>query len=62
MFIEKAYATELREGGTQALGTGVPAVAHDRLNALPPAQWGRDKDGYVYETWVREAKAKLVEK
>jgi dienelactone hydrolase len=62
VFIEKAYATRLREGGTRALGTDVPAVAQDRLNALPLAQWERDKDRYVYETWVKEAKVRLVEK
>ena len=62
VFIDKLYATELREGGTRALGTGIPAVAHDSLNALPLAQWQRDQDRYVYETWVREAKARLTEK
>ena len=62
VFMDKLYATELREGGTRALGTGVPAVPHDSLNALPLAQWERDKDQYVYETWLREAKSRLVEK
>ena len=51
------YATELREGGTMALGTGVPAVAHDLLNAV--VDWEKVKDKYVYETWLREAKARL---
>jgi dipeptidyl aminopeptidase/acylaminoacyl peptidase len=57
--VDKQYATELREGGTRALGTGVPAVPHDLLNALRPDQWERVKDKYVYETWVKNAKAKL---
>ena len=57
--IDKAYATELREGGTRALGTGVPAVAHDLLNALPEDRWQRDKEKYAYETWVRAAQARL---
>ena len=35
VFIDKLYSTELREGRTRALGGGVPAVAHDLLNALP---------------------------
>ncbi len=59
VFIDKAYATELREGGTRALGAGVPAVPHDALNALPPEQWQREKDKYVYETWLRNARALL---
>ena len=60
--IDKLYATELREGGTRALGTGFPAVPHDKLNALPPEQWERDKEKYVYETWLKEARARCVEK
>jgi hypothetical protein len=60
--MDKLYATELREGGTRALGTGIPAVAHDRLNALPAEHWEREKDKYVYETWVREARARLAGK
>jgi dienelactone hydrolase len=59
VFIDKLYATELREGGTRALGTGVPAITHDLLNALPVERWQREKDKYVYETWVKEAKARV---
>jgi dienelactone hydrolase len=62
VFIDKAYATELREGGTQALGTGVPAVLHDLLNALPEDVWQRDKEKYVYETWVKAAQATGLKK
>jgi dienelactone hydrolase len=60
VFIDKLYATELREGGTRALGTCVPAVTHDRLNALPVERWQREKDKYVYETWVKEAQARVT--
>jgi hypothetical protein len=56
---DKAYATELREGGTMALGIGVPGVLHDQLNALPEDVWERDKEKYVYESWVREAQARM---
>jgi beta-galactosidase len=59
VFVDKLYAIELREGGTQALGTGVPAVAHDLLNALPADGWERDKGKYIYETWLKEAKSRL---
>src|SRR5262249_50393273 len=57
--MDNLYATELREGGTMALGTGVPGVAHDLLDALPREKWETEKEKYVYETWVREAKARL---
>jgi hypothetical protein len=57
--VDQQYATELREGGTRALGTGVPAVPHDMLNVLPPDRWERVKEKYVYETWVKNAKARV---
>jgi hypothetical protein len=41
--------TEQREGGTRALGTGVPAVD----------VWQREKEKYVYETWVKAARARV---
>lgn len=55
--IDKLYATDLREYGTEALGTGIPAVPHDELNALPREQWEANKHEYVYETWVENARA-----
>jgi dienelactone hydrolase len=57
VFLDKLYATELREGGTRALGIEVPGVAHDLLNALPPERWEQDKGKYVYETWLKNAKS-----
>ncbi len=57
--MDKLYATELREGGTMALGAGIPAVPHDMMNAIPPDRWERDKNLYVYETWVKNAKASI---
>jgi dienelactone hydrolase len=62
VYIDKQYATELREGGTRALGSDVPAVPHDEMNAIPSDRWNRDRDLYVYETWVKEAKARCTEK
>ncbi len=59
VFIDRLYATEAREGGTMALGNDVPAVPHDMLNALPLDHWERDKDKYVYESWVKAAKERL---
>jgi dienelactone hydrolase len=57
--MDSQYATELREGGTMALGSGVPGVAHELLNALPPERWQKEKEKYVYETWVKEARARV---
>jgi dienelactone hydrolase len=55
--MDSQYATELREGGTMALGSSVPAVPHDLLNAIP--DWEKVKNQYIYETWLREAKSRL---
>jgi hypothetical protein len=57
--MDKLYATELREGGTPALGTGIPAVPHDLMDALPLARWQQEKHKYVYESWVENAQAVL---
>ena len=57
VFIEKQYATEVREGGTPALGVGIPGIAREALNALPAGEWAQEKDKYVYESWVRAAQA-----
>jgi hypothetical protein len=59
VLIDRLYATEAREGGTMALENDVPAVPHDLLNALPPERWERDKDKYVYESWLKAARERL---
>jgi hypothetical protein len=38
--IDKSYATELREGGTRALGSDFPALKPDQLNAI---RWQRTR-------------------
>jgi hypothetical protein len=59
--IDKLYGTEIREGGTRALGSGIPGLAHDMLNALPADRWEKEKDRYIYETWVKAAKERLTQ-
>jgi dienelactone hydrolase len=56
VYIEPAYATEVREAGVRALGSGIPGLPRERLNAVPLDQWQRDKAQYVYETWIAKAK------
>jgi dienelactone hydrolase len=55
VFIDRTYATELREGGAMALGDGLPPVARELLNALPAERWDQDRDRYIYESWVKRA-------
>jgi dienelactone hydrolase len=58
-FIDPLYATELREGGTMALGADFPAIPHDDMNALPVDRWQREKSLYIYETWLKAAQSRL---
>jgi hypothetical protein len=55
--VDRLYATELREGGTRALGTGIPGISRESLDAVPRDQWEREKDQFIYETWIGKAKA-----
>jgi dienelactone hydrolase len=57
VYIEAAYATEVREAGVRALGTGIPGIPREQLNAVPLDRWERDKDQFIYETWIAKAKA-----
>jgi hypothetical protein len=57
VYIEPAYNTEVREAGIRALGSGIPGIARERLNAVPLDQWKAEKDRFVYESWIGKAKA-----
>jgi dienelactone hydrolase len=54
--MDKLYFTEQREGGTRALGADIPAVPHDAMDALPRDRWEREKDNYVYESWLKNCR------
>jgi hypothetical protein len=55
VYIEPAYATEVREAGVRALGSGIPGIAREQLHAVPLDQWERHKDQFVYESWIASA-------
>jgi dienelactone hydrolase len=57
--MDPGYSNEQREGGARALGTGIPVPSREQLNAVEPAEWQRDKERYVIETWISEAKARV---
>ena len=42
------------------LGTGISVPSREDLNAVEPAEWRRDREKYVIETWIREAKARVA--
>jgi dienelactone hydrolase len=53
--MSKGYNREDREGGLNALGTGIPGIAHDQLNVLPAAEWLKLEDQLTYESWAAKA-------
>ncbi len=57
--MDKLYATEHREGGTRALGTGIPGLSREALSVWPREEWERGKDSLIYETWLQRARAAL---
>jgi dienelactone hydrolase len=57
VFIEAAYDTEVREAGVRALGVGIPGLTREQLTAVPVAEWEREKDRFVYEKWIEQARA-----
>ena len=58
--LDRLYATEEREGGTPALGTGFPGLSRNDLSVLTAEEWDREKDRFIYESWLKAAKADLV--
>jgi hypothetical protein len=57
--MDPLYATEHREGGTRALGTGVPGLTRDQLSVFSSEEWERQKPRLVYEHWMAEAKRRV---
>jgi len=48
---------EEREGGIDALGTGLPNIKREDLMVLPDADWIAMKDQLTYEAWAAKASA-----
>ncbi len=57
--IDPSYTTEGLESGTYALGTGVPGLSRTDLSVFAPADWERQKDRLILESWVKKTKEKL---
>lgn len=57
--MDKLYATEDREGGTRALGEGVPALTRAMLSVFSAEEWEREKSKLIYESWVEAARARV---
>jgi len=55
--ITPSYMREDREGGLDAVGTGLPGIARGDLMVLPDADWQRLKDSLTYEAWAAKTMA-----
>ena len=52
--IDRLYATEVREGGTMAIGADIPAIARNQLDVFTPAEWETMKDTYTFDAWLKK--------
>ncbi len=57
--LDRLYASEDREGGAMAVGTGVPALSREDLSVFPMEEWEKQKDHLIYEAWLKAARAQL---
>ena len=55
--MDKLYATEEREGGTRAIGTGVPGYERESLSVFTPAEWEKVKEQFTFDAWAAKARA-----
>jgi hypothetical protein len=55
--VDARYRSEDREGGTRALGTGIPALSRDELSVFTGGEWTRLKSRLIYESWLQKAKS-----
>jgi dienelactone hydrolase len=58
--LDRGYASEDREGGTQALGEGVPGLARSELSVFTADRWELQKERLLYEMWVTKAREALA--
>ena len=58
IYMDKLYATEQREGGTDALGDDIPGYQRENLSVFTPEQWLQYKNEFIFETWADAARSK----
>jgi predicted esterase len=58
--IDPGYSSEIREGGTKALGTGIAALSRKDLSVFTQEQWESVKNEFIYESWLKAARAEVA--
>lgn len=54
--MDPLYATEEREGGTQAIGARVPGYERESLSVFAPAEWEQRRSQLTFDAWVAAAR------
>lgn len=57
--MDRGYIAEDREGGTPALGAGLPGLSRADLSVFNSADWEVKKTQLIYESWVEKARQTL---
>ena len=57
--MDRGYSSEHREGGTMALGAGIPGLTREQLNVFSDSDWRRHKGEMILESWL--AKRRLLD-
>jgi hypothetical protein len=60
--MDPLYATEHREGGARALGTGVPGLSRKDLSVFDEGEWQKQKSSLVHARWRELARAHIVDR
>ena len=58
--MDKLYVAEHREGGTRALGAGIPVPKAEALRVFNSEEWPRQRDLLIHERWLEKARAQLA--
>jgi dienelactone hydrolase len=58
--MDRGYIAEDREGGTQALGQGIPGLSRADLSVFKADEWEQRKPQLIYESWVAKARAAVA--
>ena len=57
--LDRSYANEFREGGTMALGKGLPALSRKELSVFTKEEWETEKHKLIYESWLKAARSDI---
>lgn len=55
--LDRLYATEEREGGTRAIGEGVPGFTRESLGVFSVAEWEQNRNALGFDAWAGRAQA-----